>query len=134
MSEMWHDPSVTTWWLPNNEKFHPILQSIRAFSEERASRPRDDKGEGLRDMKAIFSKLNISDSTSPPQDSPGSQGSEAAGGQTSMSAVVGGGGDEGKGGPVIGEGWESSSHQVGGRGKKNGGNRISGVWEGGMVS
>lgn len=65
MAELWHDPEVNRWWLPNDEGLFPLLQSIRAFAVERAkenSQPLDHKAEDLRDMKAIFSRLNIDES------------------------------------------------------------------------
>lgn len=65
MAEAWHDPEINHWWLPNDEGFFPLLQNIRAFTNERAkqsSQPLDHKSEDLRDMKAIFSKLNIEES------------------------------------------------------------------------
>ncbi|KAL9105329.1 MAG: hypothetical protein Q9227_009474 [Pyrenula ochraceoflavens] len=68
MAELWQDPSVKDWWLPNDEENYPLLKSIRAFTQERANvqgtaeQPLDHKSEDLRDMKAIFSKLNIDDS------------------------------------------------------------------------
>ena len=68
MAEMWRDPSVKDWWLPDGEGFTPLLQSIRAFTEERANtqgtaaQPLDQKSEDLRDMKAIFARLNIDES------------------------------------------------------------------------
>lgn len=65
MAELWHDQAVTRWWLPNDEGFHPLLRDIRHFTNERtkdSGQTLDDKSEGLRDMRAIFSKLNIDES------------------------------------------------------------------------
>lgn len=87
MAEMWQIPDLTQWWLPNNEGFHPVLQSIRAFSEERASNPSDDQGEDIRDMKMIFSKLALDESS--PSDSsrsPSTRGSATGIGQHAESA------------------------------------------------
>jgi hypothetical protein len=75
MAEMWHEPEVNHWWLPNEEGFTPLLRDIRAFIKERAVAYEESKGDefrdDLRDIKAIFSKLNIDDS---PKSSP-SEGS-----------------------------------------------------------
>ena len=150
MAEMWHLPEVKSWWLPNGERFHPILQSIRAFTEERASRPQDDKAEDLRDMKAIFSKLNISDS---PQDSPLSAGSVAGmassavgsglspsntsfspGSQGSEGAVpAAGGGEEAAGLQQQEYGGVGQEQDIRGAAGKRREDRMSGVWEGGFV-
>jgi hypothetical protein len=75
MAEIWHEPDVNHWWLPNEEGFTPLLRDIRAFIKERAVAYEKSKGDDfrddLRDMKALFSKLNIDDS---PRSSP-SEGS-----------------------------------------------------------
>jgi hypothetical protein len=75
MAEIWHEPEVNHWWLPNEEGFTPLLRDIRAFIKERAVVYDMSKGDefrdDLRDIKAIFSKLNIDDS---PRSSP-SEGS-----------------------------------------------------------
>ena len=66
MAEMWREPDVNHWWLPNDEGFTPLLRDIRAFIKERAVTYEQSTGDELRDdvrdMKAIFSKLNIDDS------------------------------------------------------------------------
>ena len=71
MAEMWREPDVNHWWLPNDEGFTPLLRDIRAFIQERVvlyeKMERDELRDDLRDMKAIFSKLNIEDS---PKSSP----------------------------------------------------------------
>jgi hypothetical protein len=71
MAEMWREPDVNHWWLPNDEGFTPLLHDIRAFIKERVvayeESKRDELRDDVRDMKAIFSKLNIDDS---PKSSP----------------------------------------------------------------
>jgi Fungal specific transcription factor domain len=66
MAEMWREPDVNRWWLPHDEGFTPLLRDIRAFIKERALTSEQLKGDELRDdvrdMKAIFSKLNLDDS------------------------------------------------------------------------
>ena len=83
MAEMWHEPEVNHWWLPNKEGFTPLLRDIRVFIKERTAAYEKSEGDevkdDVRDMKAIFSKLNIDDS---PKSSP-SEGS--ASGTTSRS-------------------------------------------------
>jgi hypothetical protein len=66
MAEMWREPDVNHWWLPNEEGFTPLLRDIRAFIKERTVAYEESKGDELRDdvrdMKAIFSKLSIDES------------------------------------------------------------------------
>lgn len=77
MAEMWKLPEVNHWWLPDEEGFTPLLRDIRAFIKERALAYERSKGDelrdDLRDMKAIFAKLNIEESPkSSPSDTSGS--------------------------------------------------------------
>lgn len=62
MSDLFRDRSCMHWWLRNDEGYPPIIRSIRKFVEERTSAATDIPGEDLRDMKAIFSSLNLDDS------------------------------------------------------------------------
>jgi len=50
------------WWLPNDEGCPPIIRSIKDFIHERSTAPRDQISEDLKEMRGIFSSLNISDS------------------------------------------------------------------------
>ena len=61
MADLFRDRSVMDWWLPNNEHYPAIVRSIRKFVEERTAPARDIPSEDLRDMKAIFSSLNLGD-------------------------------------------------------------------------
>ena len=61
MAELWNDPEITRWWLPNDEGYPSIIQSIRTFIEERTSKPRNQSSEDVRTMKGLFSKMNIYD-------------------------------------------------------------------------
>jgi hypothetical protein len=61
MLEAWGlEPS--DWWLPNDEGCPPIIRSIKDFIRERSTAPKDQISEDLREMRGIFSSLNISDS------------------------------------------------------------------------
>ncbi|KZM20559.1 sequence-specific DNA binding RNA polymerase II transcription factor [Ascochyta rabiei] len=61
MLEVWGlEPS--DWWLPNDEGCPPIIRSIKNFIRERSTAPRDQVSEDLKEMRGIFSGLNISDS------------------------------------------------------------------------
>ncbi|SLM39115.1 hypothetical protein LPUS_09560, partial [Lasallia pustulata] len=65
MSEMWGIESVAGrdgWWLDNEEGLSdmPILREIRRMGEERGKGgEKGDFKQALRDMRAIFSKLNV---------------------------------------------------------------------------
>lgn len=61
MADLFRDRSCMHWWLPNDENYPPIIRSIRKFVEERTSKATDLAGEDLRDMKAVFSSLNLDD-------------------------------------------------------------------------
>lgn len=63
MSALFQDPSCMHWWLPNDENYPPIIRQIRKFVDERTSTARDVPAEDLRDMKAIFSTMNLDDGT-----------------------------------------------------------------------
>ena len=67
MSQMWQVPEVEHWWLPNEEGYLPILKEVRKLIEERVRKAKEDgqgsQAEDLRDIKAIFSKMNISGNT-----------------------------------------------------------------------
>lgn len=59
MAELFNDPSCVQWWLPNNEGFSPILQSVRAFADERNVTAVSAQTENLREVRHIFAKLQI---------------------------------------------------------------------------
>jgi len=50
---------VTRWWLPNDEGYPPVLQSIREFGDYRARIPEDSVASDLRDMKGFFNALSL---------------------------------------------------------------------------
>ena len=77
MAENWSMPSIHQWWLPDDIGYPPIIRAIRAFIEERTTRPRNQEGEDVRSMKAMFSKLNFDDS---PKSTPESSSSIAESG------------------------------------------------------
>lgn len=64
MSELWGE-DVSRWWLPNDEGFPPVIQSIREFIEYRMLKPADELQENVREMKALFQSMNIGDNDSP---------------------------------------------------------------------
>lgn len=56
-------PELNEWWLPNNEGYPDIVREVRALTDERTNNPQDDFRESLRDMKTLFGKVNLDDST-----------------------------------------------------------------------
>lgn len=63
---------VMRWWLPNDEGYFPILQAVREFIDYRARVPQDNVQSDLRDMKGLFSALQLDDTDS--KKGTGSQG------------------------------------------------------------
>jgi hypothetical protein len=62
MAELLGDPSCVRWWLPNDEGFTPVLQSTRNFADERNAVAVSAQMENLREVKHIFTKLQLNDS------------------------------------------------------------------------
>lgn len=64
MAQLWGIDEVEKWWLPNGEGKFPLLDEIRGVVEERNrenfERGRDDGSADLREIKAIFDRLDIS--------------------------------------------------------------------------
>jgi hypothetical protein len=68
MALLWGDPSVNHWWLPNDKGYPKIIRDIRAFVEDRTTPPKDSSSSDLREMKTLFSNLNLDSSSSPDTD------------------------------------------------------------------
>ncbi|PFH56899.1 hypothetical protein XA68_15813 [Ophiocordyceps unilateralis] len=49
MARLFRDPSCSRWWLPNDEGLTPVLQSIRAFADERNAAAVDDQLDNIRE-------------------------------------------------------------------------------------
>ncbi|KAF7553079.1 hypothetical protein G7046_g7205 [Stylonectria norvegica] len=61
MAEMFQEPSCARWWLPNDEGFSPVLQSIRNFADERNAAAVTAQQENLREVRHIFAKMELND-------------------------------------------------------------------------
>jgi hypothetical protein len=61
MEQLW-GIDLSEWWLPNQEGQPPMVRHIRNFI---TTKPVDEKGEDLRDMKGILMALSLSDTSSP---------------------------------------------------------------------
>jgi hypothetical protein len=75
MAQLWGVPEVEDWWLPEQEGDLPILREIRKLIEERVRTGREegtDGGDDLRDIKAVFSSMNIGGTDGSPSGSSGS--------------------------------------------------------------
>lgn len=59
MAELFQDESCVRWWLPNDEGFTPILQSIRAFADERNATAASTQGEVIRKIRHVFSRMRL---------------------------------------------------------------------------
>lgn len=57
MAHLFEDETVTSWWLPNNEGFTPVLQRMRAYADERSHNPALAQNSPSRDMKEVFDAL-----------------------------------------------------------------------------
>ncbi|KAK2765135.1 hypothetical protein FQN54_008834 [Arachnomyces sp. PD_36] len=64
-ADLWQDPEMLNWWLPNEEGYPQVIKEIRSWVEERTTHPRDNFRGDLRDMKTLFWKMSIDDSSSP---------------------------------------------------------------------
>lgn len=61
MADLWGAPEIRHWWLPNDERYPPIVRSIRSFTEDRTPKPGGKPTEDLRTMKGLFENLDIKD-------------------------------------------------------------------------
>ncbi|KAK3943875.1 hypothetical protein QBC46DRAFT_361616 [Diplogelasinospora grovesii] len=59
MAELFQDEGCVRWWLPNDEGFTPILQSIRTFADERNATAVSAQSENIRQVRHVFSKMQI---------------------------------------------------------------------------
>lgn len=58
MAHLFEDETAVRWWLPNDIGFSPILQSVRAFADERSCSPASaQEGRHVQDMKDTFDAL-----------------------------------------------------------------------------
>ncbi|KAL3466387.1 hypothetical protein BJX64DRAFT_250764 [Aspergillus heterothallicus] len=76
LAALWQLPELNYWWLPNDEAYPTIIREVREMTEERTNNPRDGFRESVRDMKAVFGKLNLDDTESEP--SPPAGGTEVS--------------------------------------------------------
>ncbi|KAJ5915884.1 hypothetical protein N7454_010791 [Penicillium verhagenii] len=61
LSALWQQPELMNWWLPNDEGYSDLIREVRAMTDDRLKQPRDDFRANVRDMKAMFWKLNVNE-------------------------------------------------------------------------
>lgn len=61
MADLFGDRSCMNWWLPNDERYPPIVRSIRRLIEERTSPANSNQTEDLKNIKAIFANMGLED-------------------------------------------------------------------------
>lgn len=63
MAQLWQDPSIEDWWLPNGEGKKRILSEIRAVVDDRIAATlksgKDDGRNDLREIKGLFEKMEL---------------------------------------------------------------------------
>ncbi|KAK3323435.1 hypothetical protein B0T19DRAFT_358636 [Cercophora scortea] len=59
MAELFLDESCVRWWLPNDEGFTPILQSIRTLADDRNATAVSSQSDNLRQVRHVFSKMYL---------------------------------------------------------------------------
>lgn len=57
MAHLFEDETAIRWWLPNDQGFSPILQSVRAFADERSNSPASMQDSQAQDMRKTFDAL-----------------------------------------------------------------------------
>ncbi|ROW09442.1 hypothetical protein VMCG_02203 [Cytospora schulzeri] len=65
MAEHLQDGSIVRWWLPDEQGFSPIMQSIRAFADERNATAVSAQSENLGEMKTGFAAMRLGGDASP---------------------------------------------------------------------
>ncbi|KUI60324.1 hypothetical protein VP1G_07532 [Cytospora mali] len=65
MAERLQDESVVRWWLPDEQGFSPIIQSIRQFADERNASAVSAQSENLREIKTVFAAMRLGGDVSP---------------------------------------------------------------------
>ncbi|KAK3906293.1 hypothetical protein C8A05DRAFT_11950 [Staphylotrichum tortipilum] len=59
MAELFDDDSCLRWWLPNDEGFSPLLQSVRAIADERNAMAASTQHESLQQIRHVFSRMQL---------------------------------------------------------------------------
>ncbi|OAQ97962.1 hypothetical protein LLEC1_00518 [Akanthomyces lecanii] len=59
MARLFHDGAATRWWLPDDEGFSPMLQSIRNFADERHNAAASVQPDYVKGMGKLLDKLGF---------------------------------------------------------------------------
>ena len=71
MASYFRDPSCVRWWLPNDEGFTPILQSLREFADQRNAVAVTAQQESVREATYLYQKMSEMDLGDSPRDDQG---------------------------------------------------------------
>lgn len=63
VAHLFRDPSLTRWWLPDDEGLTPVLQAVRAFTDERNTAAVNTQFENIREVRHLFAKLEAAEMT-----------------------------------------------------------------------
>ncbi|EER40201.1 C6 finger domain-containing protein [Histoplasma capsulatum var. duboisii H88] len=64
MADLWQLPELRWWWLRNDEGCPKLVREIREWTGERELNPRDTFREDVRDLKTMFWRMSIDDTSS----------------------------------------------------------------------
>ena len=67
MAELFGDQTCVNWWLPNDEGFTEILKNVRVFADERNAIAVTAQSENLREIRHIFTKMQLGTPSGSPQ-------------------------------------------------------------------
>ncbi|KAK7748797.1 hypothetical protein SLS53_000821 [Cytospora paraplurivora] len=59
IAELLQDETIVRWWLPDDQDFSPIMQSIRAFADERNATTASAHSEKFGEMRTIFAAMRL---------------------------------------------------------------------------
>ncbi len=59
LAKLFHDEDARRWWLPDDEGFSPVLQSIRNFAEERHNAAATVQLDYIQVMGKLFDRLDF---------------------------------------------------------------------------
>lgn len=59
ISQLLNDESLMRWWLPNDEGFTPLLQTVRAIADERNAVAAAAQQENMKQIHRALSRMNL---------------------------------------------------------------------------
>lgn len=61
VAQLFRDPSLTRWWLPGDGGPTPVLQAVRAFTDERNTAAVNTQFENIREVRHLFAKIEAAE-------------------------------------------------------------------------